>query len=316
MTAADMPETNLDLPAAAPAAGGLADTLSRPFPALAVIRLAGYIANTLVLLPFQLAGLLALPGLARGIPVLHHRIGARILGLDIRCEGRLEDRPATLYVANHVSYYDIVALGAVLRARFVAKREVAGWPGFAQLAWLSRTVFIDRRARGARRQVGELNAALRNGERLIIFPEGTSSDGTRVLPFKSSLFAAVAGADVRIQPVSVRYTRLDGLPVFHADRPFCAWYGDMDLMPHLWRSLMRDRMEVAIRFHPPIDARDHPDRKTLARACREQIASDLGQRVADLTRKAPVLVWGDSRREQGRREPMSAEPAARATIGE
>ena len=79
--------------------------------------------------------------LARAIPLLHHRAGARILGLDIRTEGRREDHGATLYVANHVSYYDIIVLGALLPGRFVAKREVSGWPGFAQLAWLTRTIY-------------------------------------------------------------------------------------------------------------------------------------------------------------------------------
>ncbi len=283
---------------------------------LAVSRLGAYITLTLVLLPFQLAAMIACPPLSRAIPLLHHRIGARILGLDIRTEGRPEDHGATLYVANHVSYYDIIVLGALLPGRFVAKREVSGWPGFAQLAWLTRTIYIDRRSRGARSEIDQLRAVLGRGDRLIVFPEGTSSDGVRVLPFKSTLFASVAGAKVRVQPVSVRYTRLGNCPISHVDRPLCAWYGDMDLMPHLWRALMQDRIGVTIRFHPAIAADRIADRKKLARLARAPIAGDLGERAPGLTPDRVVLVWPGGRISGDRRHAMPAQPADRTTIGE
>lgn len=283
---------------------------------LAISRLGTYVLLTLVLLPFQLAGMLACAPLARTIPLLHHRAGARILGLDIRTEGRREDHGATLYVANHVSYYDIIVLGALLPGRFVAKREVAGWPGFAQLAWLTRTIYIDRRTRGARNEIDQLRTVLARGDRLIVFPEGTSSDGVRVLPFKSTLFASVAGAKVRVQPVSVRYTRLGDCPISHVDRPLCAWYGDMDLMPHLWRSLMQDRIGVTVRFHPAIAADGVADRKELARLARAPIAGDLAERAPDLTPDRVVLVWPGGRISGDRRHTMPAQAADRTTIGE
>ena len=283
---------------------------------LAVVRVLAYLAQTLVLLPFQLAGMLAFAPLARAVPLLHHRIGARILGLDIRTEGRREDHRATLYIANHVSYYDIVVLGSLLPGRFVAKREVSGWPGFAQLAWLTRTVYIDRRTRGARGEIDRLRAVLGRGDRLIMFPEGTSSDGVRVLPFKSTLFASVAGTAVRVQPVSIRYTRLGDSPVTHVDRPLCAWYGDMDLMPHLWCSLMRDRIGVTVRFHPAIEADRVGDRKELARLAREPIAADLGRRAPDLTRRSRMLVWPGGGLSETPGRTMSARPADRTAIGE
>src|SRR3546814_10571195 len=116
----------------------------------------------------------------------------RLLGIEIERHGQPSDRHPTLYVANHVSYLDIEVLGALLKASFVAKAEVATWPFFAWLARLQETVFVERRVRHAAQHRDEMARRLDAGDDLILFPEGTSGDGTAVLSFKSALFSAAA----------------------------------------------------------------------------------------------------------------------------
>lgn len=244
---------------------------------LAFSRLTGYGLLTVALLPVQIIGLLAWSGLARAVPRLHHRLSAAIFGLRIRREGEPARGKSVLFVSNHVSYFDIIALGAILPASFVAKSDVAAWPIFGLLAKLTRTVFVVRRADASRHQVAKIRARLEVGDKLIIFPEGTSSDGARVLPFKSTLFASVQAADILVQPISITYTHLNGMPMGRAIRPLYAWYGDMDLAPHLWSALSLGSPEVRIRFHQPVLASSFADRKALARHCHDQVSDGIGR---------------------------------------
>jgi 1-acyl-sn-glycerol-3-phosphate acyltransferase len=246
-------------------------------PWLAGSRLAAYGLLTAALLPFQAAALACWPALARAIPRAHHRLTAGIIGLRVRCDGAPVQDPSVLFVSNHVSYFDVIALGSLLDAGFVAKSDVAAWPVFGFLARLCRTVFIDRRATDPRSQIGNIRARLDTPDSLIVFPEGTSSDGSRVLPFKSTLFAAVESSAVLIQPISIRYARLNGIPIGRAYRPFYAWFGDMDLAPHLWSALSLGSAEIIIRFHDPVRASDFADRKALANHCYRQVAEGVGR---------------------------------------
>jgi 1-acyl-sn-glycerol-3-phosphate acyltransferase len=250
-------------------------------PWLATCRLTTYALLTLGLLPIQLLALGFWPSLARAIPRLHHGCAAHILGLRVRCIGRPSTTGATLFVSNHVSYFDIIALGSLVPASFVAKADVARWPVFGFLARICRTVFVDRNASDPREQIDTIRRRLDKPESLIVFPEGTSSDGSRVLPFKSTLFASVEREPIIVQPISICYTRLNGIPIGRAYRPFYAWFGDMDLAPHLWSALALGAAEVVIQFHEPIEARDFPDRKALADHCHLRITQGVG---ADLSR--------------------------------
>jgi 1-acyl-sn-glycerol-3-phosphate acyltransferase len=196
----------------------------------------------------------------------------------VRWIGRKVEARPVLFAANHISYLDITVLGSLLDASFIAKTEVAGWPLFGWLARLQRSVFIDRRARSTAHQRDSIAARLAAAEALILFPEGTSGDGVRLLPFKSALFSvadhAATGA-VTVQPVSIAYTRLDGMPIGRALRPFFAWYGAMSLAPHLWRMLGLGRLEVVVEFHPPTSLAACGSRKALARYCEERVAEGL-----------------------------------------
>lgn len=173
----------------------------------------------------------------------------------------------TLFAANHASYLDIVVLGSVLsHGVFVAKSEVARWPLFGFLARLAGSEFIARNPAEAQRQCHGLAKRLHAGDSLIVFPEGTSSDGTCVKPFKSTLFAALdlAPCAGRVQPVTLVYRN-----------SACAWYGDMTLAPHLWQMFKSAGGLVEVVFHDPVFRADFPDRKQLAKYCEVVIRDGL-----------------------------------------
>jgi 1-acyl-sn-glycerol-3-phosphate acyltransferase len=203
-----------------------------------------------------------------------------IFGLKIRIHGEPAQGGGVLYVANHVSYLDISVLGSVLNVPYVAKREVASWPVFGLIGRLGGTLFIDRRPGQTAGHRDELAARLAAGERLILFAEGTSSSGDRVLPFKSALFAALVrdgpGAPIRMQPVTIAYTRFrGGLTIGHGLRPLYAWYGDMTLLPHIWSALGLPGAEVEVRFHQAVSASAFSSRKALARHAEQAVANGL-----------------------------------------
>lgn len=234
-------------------------------------RLAVYLALTLPLIPVQFALLALKSPLSRRLPHVYHRLCCRIFGFNIVVVGTPSRVRPTLFVSNHVSYVDIVALSAVLQTSFVAKAEVAAWPFFGWLAKLQRTVFVDRRGFRAAVQRDDIHRRLESGDDLVLFPEGTSSDGNGVLPFKSALFAVaqdtVRGRPLQVQPVSIAYTHLDGLPLGRSLRPYCAWYGGMTLLPHLWTLLGLGTVTASIIFHAPVEGTAFASRKALADYC-------------------------------------------------
>lgn len=244
-----------------------------------VIRLSGYLVFTLFCVALQLVFMgLRLP-IAKRFPRLYHRGCAKFLGFKIVVKGQRRKQAPTLFVCNHISYSDITMLGAIIPGCFVAKSEVETWPAFGFLAKLQRTVFIKRQRGEAGRQSSALIERLQAKDSLILFPEGTSSDGTRVLPFKSSLFAvaemAPEGVDLQVQPVSIAYTKLNGIPLGRNLRPFTGWFGDMDLMPHLWDLTSLGTIEVQIKFHEPLDSHAASNRKEMAKQAWEAVSSGV-----------------------------------------
>jgi lyso-ornithine lipid O-acyltransferase len=210
-----------------------------------------------------------------------HRGCCIIAGLRVRVCGVPATAGPTLFVATHVSYLDIVILGSLVDAGFVAKAEVARWPLIGQIARIGRTIFVERRASRSPEHRDRLAERLGAGDSLILFAEGTSSDGGRVLPFKSALFAAAEelsrhGAAIKVQPVTIAYARLRcGLPLDYALRPLYAWYGDMELAPHLWAVLGLPGAVIEVRFHAPVAASDFGSRKALAQHAEREVAGGL-----------------------------------------
>jgi 1-acyl-sn-glycerol-3-phosphate acyltransferase len=208
-----------------------------------------------------------------------HRGFTRSLGIRTTVHGVQARQKPVLYVANHLSWADIPVLGARIKATFVAKSEVGGWGVFGWLANFAQTVYVERSRRastGAQRDA--ISDRLARGDSLILFPEGTNSDGVDTLPFKSSLFAVTAGLpDVLIQPVTIAYTRVNGLPVTRERLPDLAWIGDTELMPHALGFMSLGRVRAEILFHPPVRAADFANRKLLAAHCERVIAEGYRQ---------------------------------------
>ena len=211
-------------------------------------RLAVYLVFTALLMPVQAIGLLLHQRWVTSFPRFYHRCCCRILGLRVRRIGEPTTARPVLFAANHVSYLDITIFGSLIAGSFIAKREVARWPLFGWLAKLQRSVFIDRQVRSTLEQRDSIAGRLGAREALILFPEGTSGDGNRVLPFKSALFSVAdhaPSAPVTVQPVSIAYTRLDGMPIGRRYRALFAWYGGMAMAPHLWTLIGLGRIQTA-----------------------------------------------------------------------
>jgi len=250
---------------------------------LRIGRLAVYFAWTLLLMPVQLFGLAAGRSWTATFPCFYHRACCRILGLRVRRIGRPHANRPMLFAANHISYLDITILGSLLPASFIAKQEVRRWPLFGWLARLQRSVFIDRQARSAKAHRDAIAVRLAARDALILFPEGTSGDGNRVLPFKSALFGVAegdAGRPLSVQPVSIAYTRLDGMPIGRRLRPLFAWYGGMAMAPHLWTMLGLGTVEIVVEFHPTTTIAECGSRKALAQYCYERVAGGVSSALS------------------------------------
>lgn len=212
--------------------------------------------------------------LSAHVPRLVSRAALALIGIRYQVQGQpLKGHGAV--VANHVSWLDILVLNGRKRVWFVAKSEVAGWLGIGWLARATGTLFIQRDRRAAGAQVAAMHARLGQGQRLLFFPEGTSSDGLRVLPFKSTLFAAFLAPEMRremrVQPVSVVYQAPKG-----QDPRFYGWWGDMALAPHLLKVLGAwPQGRVALIYHPPVSPDAFADRKQLAAHCEAEVRKGL-----------------------------------------
>ena len=235
---------------------------------------------TLVLLPFQWLAVRMKWPMRRRIPTLYHRLVCRILGVRITMMGRRIEEHPLLIVANHTSWLDISVITAVAPVVFVAKREVAAWPVFGLLARLQRSVFVDRARRHKTQDVNsEIARRLADGDPVLLFGEGTSSDGNRVLAFRTALIGsardAVAEAGhvkrVWIQPLSVVYTAMLGLPLGRQSRCRVAWYGAMSLLPHLRQFVARGAIDVTVSWGDPVAYDEFSDRKTAARRLEDDI---------------------------------------------
>ncbi|RJF89550.1 1-acyl-sn-glycerol-3-phosphate acyltransferase [Oleomonas cavernae] len=255
----------------------------------AVLRLALFLVTLVVMIPVQLLALLLDRKVSVAVPFFFHKMLCRILGVRVVVHGRRHRRSAVLFIANHSSWLDIPVMSAVIPASFVAKSEIQGWPIFGFLAKLQRTVFVERERRSRTAESRDvLVQRLEGGDNLILFPEGTSSDGNRILPFKSALFGAAeievprrdgSRGPVVVQPVTVSYTKLQGMPMGRDYRPFFTWFGDMELVPHLLQALSFGPITAEVEFHAPLTVAEAGSRKALARHCETVIRAGHGRQI-------------------------------------
>jgi 1-acyl-sn-glycerol-3-phosphate acyltransferase len=222
----------------------------------------------------------------------YYRLLTRALRIRIAINGeRVTGRPV-LIVSNHVSWVDIVVLAAVAPMVFVAKREVASWPLIGAAAKVQKVVFVDR----TRRQqtpdtVREIAQRLAEGHPVVLFAEGTSGDGNRVLPFRSALIGAVEAAcneaglgEVLLQPMSICYTAQQGVPMARNDQPLVAWYGDLDFFPHFTAFIRRGAVDATVSFGEPVASSAADDRKRLAK----ELEGEVRRMTADALRHRPA----------------------------
>ena len=243
----------------------------------AVAALIAFAVITSALIPVQWVAVRCRLPLRRSIPVFYHRILCRLLGVRITVVGEICAGRPLLIAANHVSWIDISVVTALAPVVFVAKREVAAWPLFGLLAKLQRSVFVDRAQPRRTPEVNrEIAGRLADGDPVVLFAEGTSSDGNRVLAFRSSLIGAAhaaldaAGGSVLVQPMAIAYTRIGGVPAGRQHRPQVAWYGAMELVPHLLDVLRRGAIDVTVSWGEPVECAAVTDRKALARMLEEK----------------------------------------------
>ena len=184
-----------------------------------------------------------------------------------------------LIASNHVSWVDIVVLAAIAPMVFVAKREVASWPLIGAAAKVQKVIFVDRVRRQQTPETNkEIAQRLAEGHPVVLFAEGTSGDGNRVLPFRSALIGAVETAcaeaglgEVTLQPMSICYTAQQGLPTTRTDQPLVAWYGDLDFFPHFVAFIRRGTVTVTVSFGAPVTCTAATDRKLLAKELETEV---------------------------------------------
>ena len=245
---------------------------------LIFLRLIIFLLLTLALLPFQFIIVFFIKNYAYIIPYFYHKICLRIFGIKIKTFGKVSINFPVLLISNHASYLDIIILGSLFKTSFIAKKEISKWPLLGILAKLQNTIFIDRRISSLRSQENQIIKHLNKKKNLVIFPEGTSSDGNRVLPFKSSLFNIFEknlNSKILVQTITIIYKKINGIPMNRIERKNITWHSNMDLIPNIFNVLKKLSIEVEVIFNDEFLPSKEYDRKKLALHCWEKINYNL-----------------------------------------
>lgn len=222
-------------------------------------------------------------------PRLWYSMVLRVLGFRLHVHGRLAQQRPLLVASNHISWTDIMVLGSVADVYFIAKSEMAAWPVIGTLARYRRTVFVEReRKRKSGEQAGEIATRLAKGHPMVLFAEGTTSDGNFIQPFKSTLFGGASRAiseggveHVFVQPVAIAYTRLQGLPMGRQHRTHAAWIGDGALVPHILTLLREGAIDVEVHFGDPVEFTAQSRRKDVAAAVEAEVWAMMRKALAE-----------------------------------
>ncbi len=211
---------------------------------------------------------------------IFHKLVLWLININVEKEGQIFENPkGILFVSNHISYIDIPVLGSILPLRFVAKSEVKGWIVLGKLAQIGNTIFIERLKRNISFEKEIIEKNIYNGEKIVLFPEGTTSDGIRVLKFKSSLLSAVEKKDYVIQPIVITYNTINGMPLTRCFKPLIAWFGDMELESHLKNLMMIVSINVKVNFLRAISSKDFCDRKSMTKFLQNVINEQYSKNI-------------------------------------
>ncbi len=239
-------------------------------PLLAASRVIAFFIWVFLCVPIQITVKFFKLPIQNILPIYFHKFLTHvILGMRVETRGTISTTIPTLFLCNHMSYLDTISIASIIPAYFVAKSEVANWPLIGYLTTLQGTLFIDRRnKKGAAEQGMAMIDVMRQKKNIVLFPEGTSTDGSEVKIFKSGLLQSVLDmndVDVMIQPVSIACYGKDGIQNRYA------WFGDMTLMPHLWKVFETTGLRVRFTFHEAFKASRFSDRKILGEFARKQV---------------------------------------------
>ena len=231
------------------------------------------------------------------MPRLFHQGFLKLLNVKVILHGTLRTNKPGLLISNHASWIDISILSSLTNICFIAKSEVAGWPIVGFLARLQDTVFIERKINRVIKQKKEILDFLSRGKKLVLFPEGTSSDGNRVLKFKSSLFSIGETEEGKLggyefQAVTICYSGLNGLPMSRSQRPNVAWWGNMNLFNHLWNLFSLNGIKVTVTAHEPIT--NIENRKIMSQIAWKQISFGMGKALSGCPEPVSVKETADS----------------------
>lgn len=205
-----------------------------------------------------------------------YKLSLLIINIKVRIKGEITEASPVFFISNHVSYIDIPVLGAILKTTFIAKDDIRNWPVLGQISSLVKPLFIVRKVSKSKENADIIENHINKHHSVIMFPEGSTSEGRTLIPFNSSFFGITYKVeDLTIQPVLLKYTRINGLPISTSERHYIYWIGDMELMPHLWELLKLYSIDVEVELLDPIKPRDYSNRKKLALACYSKMKEKL-----------------------------------------
>ncbi len=246
---------------------------------LLFFRFISFLLITLILLPFQIIIKIFIKKYSYLIPFYFHKICRRVFGIKIKVFGSISINNPKLSISNHASYLDIMILGSLFKTSFVAKKEVAYWPLIGILAKLQNTIFIDRKISSLKEQEKKIIKHLKEKKNLVIFPEGTSSDGNKILPFKSSLFNIFEenfNSKIIIQTITIVYKKVNNKLINHSEREKITWHSDMSLLKSVLNVLSKKNIEVEVFFNKEFVPKDL-NRKKISLLCWQKINYNLNR---------------------------------------
>lgn len=271
-------------------------------------RLSGFLLALIVFVPLQVPAAF-MPKIWPIVPIIFHRFMLRVMGIKIDLTGPMPQR-GTLIVANHLSWFDIIAIGSLTPLSFIAKSEVKGWPLFGQMAMLQRTVFVDRRrGRHNKSDANVMARRLRQGDSMVIFAEATNSDGVKVLRFKSTLMAGIEGdKDIPVQAMTIAYRRIHNMAMGRRQRLAYAWLGDIGLIEHLFFMLAAPPSTMEITLHHPLPVEAKTDRKQMTHVLYQQVSQGLEDMIKGRPRALGAAAFMTSDTKATRAE-LATDPA-------
>jgi len=219
--------------------------------------------DLLVLIIFYPFGKIICRKISTSLGPFWGRLFVKIIGIRLSVAGKDNWQTNQHYciISNHMSYLDILIAGAVFPVLFVSRHDVKYWPLLGTIAWVRGSIFVDRSITGSKERpyVKQIIEYLGKGFNVIIFPEGTTSNGDRVMPFKKTVFSCPVRAKVPILPISIHYTHIDNQPFSESNRDRVCWYGDMTFPDHFWSMLQLRRVNVTLSIHSPEFERPEED---------------------------------------------------------